>query len=185
LAGIEPTSRGFVSSLNLRNPRQIFGKDPLGLDLAPDYAARFRGEIGVETAGEHRFFLRTHAGSRLKIDGQTLVEVQAGSGEPEEASATVVLTEGWHAIEVEHYETVGGPELQLSWERPGRRREAVVPESLSTGVAWNAVAGAGGVFVVDGLPRSLSQFYVEANREGRSAAISAAPGAGALRIILE
>jgi hypothetical protein len=176
LTGLDPVSRGFISSLSLRNPREVFGKDPLGLGLAPDYAARFRGEVWIETPGEHRFFLRSHAGSRLKIGGQTILDVPTGSSESEEGSAMANLARGWHPIEVTFYETVGAATLQLDWQRPGGRREAVDPRALSTGELWNGTADARGGFAVEGLPASLSGFYVEAKH----------PGAGdALKIIWE
>jgi YD repeat-containing protein len=166
LNGLTPDRTGFVSALNIVNPRQVFGRDPFGLGFAPDYAARFSGYILIDSAGEHRFFLRSHAGSRLTIDGRLVVDVPAGTAEIEEGSGVLALDAGWHEIEVKHYETVGSPQLQLLWQRPGHRRETVAPEYMSTGDAWSAFTNERGDFVVSGVPAALDLVYGRAAKSG-------------------
>src|SRR5207302_362041 len=49
-----------ITALNIRNPNGVFGADPMGSGLVPDYAARFTGLINVTTTGVHRFWLGAH-----------------------------------------------------------------------------------------------------------------------------
>ncbi len=91
----KPDREGFVSALNTVNPHSVFGEDPFGTGMMPDYAARFRGQILADTAGDYHFFLTSHAGSRLMIDGRTIADVPYPySSGPDTVAGTVLLTPG-------------------------------------------------------------------------------------------
>ena len=127
--GRSPAATGMVSGLNLKNPGRVFGTDPLGLGLSPDFAARFDGEILVEGGGgKHTFFLSCDAGARLSIDGREVFEARIGM----DAAADIVLTAGWHRLELLYYENVGAPQLDLSWAAPGQERGPIPLRNLRT-----------------------------------------------------
>src|SRR5207244_9497873 len=98
---------------NLRNPNEIFGKDPFGVKLAPDYAVRFSGYLRITTAGDHTFFLGADEGARLKVGGITVVDIPTGNGQYQEGRGPISLAPGLIHIEVTFYESVGNIELQL------------------------------------------------------------------------
>ncbi len=166
LTGRQPGRTGFVSALNLQNPRGVFGEDPLGTGMSPDYAARFSGEINIETAGVHTFLLEAHAGARLLIDGKTVIDLAAGSA-AESSTATLELTAGRHLLEVTHFEAVAAPVLRLQWERPGQPRAVVAPNSLSPSTPWTAVTNDAGQFEIKNLPAILEVLEIRAVCESK------------------
>jgi hypothetical protein len=166
LTGLNPDRVGVVSSLAMENPSAVFGADPFGTGLTPNYAARFTGAIKVDAEGMHQFFLTSHAGSRLLIDGQVVTEVLIASG-PSTATGSVQLTPGWHAIEVDHFEASGAPELRLEWERPGISRETVDPAHLTPAHFWSAQTDTRGAFTISDFPAFLEPLEFRAVCEGR------------------
>jgi hypothetical protein len=153
----KPDRAGFVSALNIVNPHGVFGNDPFGTEMMPDYAARFRGQILADTAGDYGFFLTSHAGSRLLIDGRIVVEVPYPySSRPDTVAGAVSLTAGRHEIEVIHFEAAGSPVLRLEWEVPGGTvRQVVDPDHLIARRVWEAVSDEHGEFVISGVPSIL------------------------------
>jgi hypothetical protein len=152
----QPDREGFVSALNIVNPHGVFGNDPFGTGMMPDYAARFRGHILADSSGDYRFFLTSHAGSRLMIDGQTIAEIPLPySFDPDTAAGTVSLTVGRHEIEVLHFEAAGPPVLRLEWQAPGGTRQVVDPGHLIARKVWEAVSDERGEFVISGVPSIL------------------------------
>jgi YD repeat-containing protein len=136
LAGLQPVRTTYLSALNYPNPQQIFGKDPMGIGLGPNYAARFHGKLLVETAGSYQFQLAADAGAQLRIDRRTV-----------ENAAITELTVGEHEVEVTYYESGGVSALQLLWTPPGGIEQIVPPGSWITRSTANA-AGADGRFQV-------------------------------------
>jgi hypothetical protein len=152
-----------ITALNLRNPNGVFGFDPLGSHLAPDYAVRFTGSLNVTMAGAHRFFLGAHEGARLTIAGVTVVDISTGTGEFQEGSGEITLVPGVVPIEVTYYEGVGNAELQLSWTQPGGERQVVPPSSLGPGrQPFITTTDASGAFTLHGVPTTLDAVQVRA-----------------------
>jgi PA14 domain len=176
---------GVVSALNLRNPGLLFGTDPRGIAMWPDYAARFHGRIRAEADGEYAFYLEAHARAVLRIDGQIVAEAAATGFDALEAAGSIRLPEGWHDIEVVQYEGVGGANLALSWKRPGQTRETVTPESLSTGVWKTTATGEDGAFRISGLPAAIGSWHVVAGKPGSRTEARFAPAGQPVHLILE
>jgi hypothetical protein len=84
--------------------------------FAIDYNARF----WVSTPGKYGFALTSDDGSKLYIDGKTIID-NDGTHPPTRVTGTVKLKEGVHRIRVSYYQ---GPGFQvaliLAVSRPGR-----------------------------------------------------------------
>jgi hypothetical protein len=179
-----PRLRRVVSSINSRNPNQVFGADPFATGLAPDYAARFRGWLRVERAGRYRFFLGADDGARLMIDGRPTLEIPIGTGSFQEAVEEVELRAGLFPIEVTYLQSVGSGELQLSFEPPGSERQVVRPSQFLADLGVTAPIQDRGSFrfegvptIVDGLAVTIRAKDARGNeRTGISNAVRAVPG---------
>jgi hypothetical protein len=116
----KPAATGYVAGLDRRNPDGIFGQDPWGLRMFPDYAAQFSGWLHMPEAGQYRFALRSQEGARLRIGGQEVLMIPGGVSSSRSAEAIVTLPQGLLPLMLEHYETVASPELILEWAPPGQ-----------------------------------------------------------------
>ncbi|BCB75885.1 hypothetical protein GCM10022251_54680 [Phytohabitans flavus] len=85
--------------------------------------------IDIPAAGAYTFRLTSDDGSRLYIDDALVVDHDGLHGATPK-DGTVTLTEGYHALRVEHFEAGGGQQLTLSWQPPGAAAFAVVPNSV-------------------------------------------------------
>jgi YD repeat-containing protein len=163
LAGANPDRTTRVTALNMRSPNGVFAGDPFGVQLAPDYAARFTGWINVSVAGAHTFFLGADEGARLKVSGVTVVDVPTGKGEYQEASGTVNLSTGLIPIEVTFYESAGNVELQLSWAPPGGERQVVAPVSFVPNTQiFSAITDQSGRLTLIAVPTALEGIQIRA-----------------------
>ncbi|CAM5330991.1 hypothetical protein SFUMM280S_09223 [Streptomyces fumanus] len=117
------------------------------------------GYLVAPSDGTYVFRLTSDDGSRLTIDGSTVVDHDGLHG-AEPKDGTVQLTAGAHPLRIDHFERDGGQELRLSWRPPGADGFSVVPtEALTTdaGVVRVTAPGrkeceAGGDTPGDGLP---------------------------------
>ena len=89
-----------------------------------DYGLRFSGYISIETDGLYTFYTNSDDGSKLTIDG-TLVVNNDGLHGPVEASGTIGLGTGRHAIQVDYFESTGGAVLEASYEGPGIAKQII------------------------------------------------------------
>ncbi|BCB90479.1 hypothetical protein Psuf_077920 [Phytohabitans suffuscus] len=85
--------------------------------------------IDIPATGAYTFRLTSDDGSRLYIDDQVVIDHDGLHGATPK-DGTVTLTEGYHALRVEHFEAGGGQQLTLSWQPPGATGFAVVPNSV-------------------------------------------------------
>ena len=81
------------------------------------FAAKFSGEINVENGGKYTFSMGSDDGSKLIIDGKTIIG-NDGLHAHRTESSTITLSEGSHSIEVLYFENGGDASLQLSWSGP-------------------------------------------------------------------
>ena len=163
LTGRMPDRITRITAVNMRNPNGAFGADPMGSDLAPDYAARFTGWINVVTPGAHRFWLGAHEGARLKVAGATVVDMPTSIGLYQEGSGAIVLAPGLVPIEITYFEGAGFAELQLSVAPPDRERQVVPPASLvPPAQPFVATTDAFGTFTLRGVPTALDVIQVRA-----------------------
>ncbi|MFJ4467980.1 family 16 glycoside hydrolase [Streptomyces sp. NPDC089424] len=96
------------------------------------FVAEATGYLVAPSDGSYVFRLTSDDGSRLSLDGQTVIDHDGLHG-AEPKDGVVHLTAGSHPLRVEHFERDGGQRLQLSWKPPGAADFTVVPqEALST-----------------------------------------------------
>jgi hypothetical protein len=93
------------------------------------FGLRFRGYIDVPTTGVYGFHLSSDDGSRLTIDGESLVDNDGIHGD-RRRSGYVALEAGLHEIEVVFFQGRGGVALGLHFEGPGIEEQEVPAELL-------------------------------------------------------
>jgi hypothetical protein len=81
---------------------------------------RWTGFIRVPTAGIYEFFLESDDGSKLTLDGVTVID-NGGVHALQRKSRKVNLSAGLHAIKAEYGDAGGLAEITLSWARPGEK----------------------------------------------------------------
>jgi hypothetical protein len=122
LLGRKPNRVEVVSAVNFRNPQEVFGNDPFGVGMTPDYAARFSGYIKIDSPGRYQFILGADEGARLVLNGVTVLDAPSGNGLFREQGAAINLSPGLIPIELTYYESIGNAELQLPTFRQGANR---------------------------------------------------------------
>ncbi len=154
---------GLASAINTRNPDEVFGGDPFGVQMSPDYAARFSGWLRIETPGAYQFYLGADEGARLIVGGVTVVDIPTGHGEFQEGSGIANLPAGLIPIEVTYYDSVGNAELQLSYQPPGGRRQVVPPSALVANTQkFSVITDEAGAFSIVGIPTLLDNLAIKA-----------------------
>lgn len=103
---------------------------------AVGFGARVRGFIRVPRRGIYTFFLASDDGSRLLVDGETVVD-NDGFHSMSEKRGQVALHRGWHPLEILYFQGGGGAGLSLEIDGPRLSRRPVPP-------AWLAHALSGG-----------------------------------------
>ncbi|MFG3547451.1 family 16 glycoside hydrolase [Streptomyces sp. NPDC047725] len=97
-----------------------------------DFVTEASGYLIAPREGSYVFRLTSDDGSRLSLDGTTVIDHDGLHG-AEPKDGTVHLTAGAHPLRVDHFERGGGQRLQLAWKPPGEDAFSVVPrEALST-----------------------------------------------------
>ncbi len=88
-------------------------------DYKNEFGIRFTGKLEVKADGEHSFRLASDDGSRLSIDGKSVVS-QDGIHPPGDGKVgKVALKRGVHDFQLDYFQGGGGAELYTSWEGPG------------------------------------------------------------------
>ena len=107
-----------------------FTIDDLTLPREDAVAVVFDGQIQIPTAGDYDFFLASDDGSKLYVDGQTVVDNDGDHGVIT-ATGRVPLTAGKHAIRVEYFNGGGGSWLGAYFQGPGIPRQFIDPNLLT------------------------------------------------------
>ena len=94
-----------------------------------NFVSHVVANLTVPADGAYAFRLTSDDGSRLSVDGATVVDNDGLHG-VESKDGTVTLTAGHHALLVEYFEGGGGQQLTLAWQPPGADGFAVVPTSV-------------------------------------------------------
>jgi alpha-L-rhamnosidase len=114
-------------------PRRAVSPAGIGLDAVPrpadGFGLVFTGFLNAPADGDYRFRLASDDGSRLLIDGRTVVSNDSTHA-VSEASGTVRLAKGRHALRLEYFEGRGDESLRLDWEGPGLRTPRPLPRSV-------------------------------------------------------
>src|SRR5439155_26199017 len=119
-----------LTAINMRNQDRVFGSDPLGSRLVPDYAGRLTGWMRIAEPGVHSFVLGASEGARLTVGGVSLIDLTATNGQYREGQCAITLGAGLVPIEVAFYQGVGDGELTLSFSPPGGGTRTVSPSLL-------------------------------------------------------
>ncbi|MDA7618209.1 c-type cytochrome [Verrucomicrobia bacterium] len=106
---IEPKSSGHLEkfTLSLPVPRRN-----------NHYAIRYHGLLKIQASGVYRFGIASDDGSRLMIDGQTVVNNDGVHGR-RSRGGKIELNAGRHPFELQFFNGGGGSVLNVFWAPPG------------------------------------------------------------------
>lgn len=110
---LKPSASGVASRISLDLPATTLKKD--------GFAIRFTGNLNIPKNGRYRFWLKSDDGSRLIVDGETLIDVD-GIHPATEKDAEVTLKKGTRQIEIQYFEGGGQEVLSLQWKGPQIKR---------------------------------------------------------------
>jgi hypothetical protein len=159
------TRADHASAIDMRNPGRLFGADPYGFGMDPDYAARFSGYLRIDQAGEYTFQLAANEGARLVVGGVTVAQMPTGAGELQARSGSIQLPAGLIPIEVTCYQSVGDAELQLLYAPRGGELQPVRPEQLVTAIAeLQAQTDAFGRFAIANVPANIPAIQLSSDQ---------------------
>ena len=97
-------------------------------DLKDNFGLHAEGYIFLDKDDNIVFQLSSDDGSKLSIDGRTLIEHDGPHGmEPREAE--VALRAGYHPINIEYFQGGGGRGISLKWIRHGANSFVTIPEN--------------------------------------------------------
>ncbi len=120
-----------------------------------NFAFEFEGFIDAPAKGVYTFYTNSDDGSQLFI-GTTMVVQNDGLHPPQEASGTIPLKAGRHAIRVTMFESGGGEVLDVSWAGPGIAKTIVPAGALFRMKDPATVTLSGLAQVYDGTPRVVA-----------------------------
>ncbi len=118
---LQPAATGVAHELSI---------DGLTLPREDSVAVVFEGQITIATTGSYRFSLASDDGSKLYIDGKTVVDNDGDHGVIT-AAGGIDLQPGKHAIRVEYFNGGGGSWLGAYFEGPGIPRQFIDPNLLT------------------------------------------------------
>lgn len=125
-----------------RTVAELYGATPVKSGVAPEidfedvkppvesFGALFRATIDLDTPGEYRFWTESDDGSRLLVNGKTVVNNDGDHG-PQLKSGSVKLEAGRHEIEVLYFNSAGSGCLRVFMAVPGGGRELLRHERLT------------------------------------------------------
>lgn len=121
----KPTLKRVDKKIDFRSTGPTFPETKLD----NHFAIRWTGKIKIPKDGVYTFYLESDDGSRLVIDGKTVVD-NGGLHEMQEMQGKVELKAGEHDLRIDYFENEndGGAGCVLSWKTQGLTKE-VVPAS--------------------------------------------------------
>jgi len=135
---LTPVQEGIDANVNVPSTTLAFNNVT---GLIDNFSVRWAGQILIDQTNEVTFFVSSSEGSRLYIDGKVVVD-HGGLHTVTEKSGKVVLTGGWHDIELVMFERTGSAATVLSYQQEGGAK-AVIPSAAlrPNGVGLEAVSG--------------------------------------------
>ncbi|MBB5850219.1 family 16 glycoside hydrolase [Amycolatopsis umgeniensis] len=97
--------------------------------LGERFVSEVIGNINIAAAGQHEFRLTSDDGSRLRIDGQTVINHDGLHGATP-ATGSVQLSTGYHALRIDHFDNTNDQQVTLEWRPPGAADFTLVPNSV-------------------------------------------------------
>ncbi len=88
-------------------------------DRDNEFGFVFKANLNVPFDGDYEFYLSSDDGSRLIVDGKTVVNNDGVHPAGEAVSGKISLTAGSHQLEVDYIEFGGEESLQVAWSGPG------------------------------------------------------------------
>jgi hypothetical protein len=159
-----------VSAPLMRNPGAVFGPDPLGVGLRPDFAVRYRGWFIASLEGEFRFDVRAQAGALLAINGTTVAVIDGeGTG-----TGRIALKAGAATLELIHYDNIGASEIEIVVTPPGGVSASLPRSALWSEEPTGAVTDENGEFTVVNVPLGLQRIRLAAVAETPSGTFAGA-----------
>ena len=127
LEGKKPVLKRIDKTINFRSTGPTFP----GTKLDNHFAIKWTGKIKIPKDGDWIFFLESDDGSRLIIDGRTVVD-NGGLHEMQTQTGDAQLKEGEHTIQIDYFENEndGGAGCVLSWKTKGMDKEIVPATAL-------------------------------------------------------
>ncbi|MCP4320792.1 MAG: hypothetical protein GY951_04370 [Psychromonas sp.] len=101
--------------------------NPDGIQQSDDFSVQWQGLINLPQDGEYEFVLQSDDGSRLYIDDSVFIDNWGFHG-VEEKSNKQYFTRGYHTLEVDYIEAMGGATIKLFIKAPNGNLENI-PES--------------------------------------------------------
>ncbi|RSM81667.1 DUF1080 domain-containing protein [Kibdelosporangium aridum] len=93
------------------------------------FVSEVTGNINITTAGTYQFRLTSDDGSRLRIDGQVVINNDGLHG-PTPVTGSIQLSPGYHALRIDHFDNLYDQQVTLEWQPPGASGFVVVPNSV-------------------------------------------------------
>ena len=110
------------------------------LDQAP-FSVAWEGTIFIPQSGAYALGARSGGSSRVRIDGELIVDNPGQGDETLRVLETLRVAKGWHSLEINCLDCAGGP-MELYWRAPGKEPEIVPQEALCTvPLASNGLSG--------------------------------------------
>lgn len=112
--------------------------DPPLIDIRPatrpdNFGFVFTGTLIVPEDGEYTFVLDSDDGSRLTLDGKTVIDHDGIHGEGRPKRTVVRLAKGRIPLRLDYFQGVFGKGLNLHWSGPGfQRRPLSASEAVTT-----------------------------------------------------
>ena len=88
------------------------------------YLLQEAGGFEIAETGLYRFFLTSDDGAWLRVDDETLVDVD-GEHEPKEDDGEIALAKVTHQIEIFYFQGTEGKELRAEMEGPAQKRAPI------------------------------------------------------------
>jgi len=121
LAQMKPKASGVVPKIIMNVPQKT---------QADGFALRFTGNVVVPKSGRYTFFTHSDDGSRLYLNGKLVVNNDGNHGMVEK-SGSLDLSAGVHSIIVTYFDSGGGDGLNVTWQGPGIRKQAIPADRLA------------------------------------------------------
>ena len=127
LEGKKPALARVDKTVNFRSTGPTFP----GTKLDSHFAIRWTGKIKIPKDAAYTFYLESDDGSRLLIDGKTVVD-NGGLHDMQEQESNVELKAGEHDLKIDYFENEndGGAGCVLSWKMKGQTKEVVPASAL-------------------------------------------------------
>lgn len=136
-SGVNWTSLPVLGPLTVAQQGAVSTVDVTPRKRRSNYTFRYTGYVNVPTSGLYAFTLKSGDGSKLTIDGQTVINFDGIRNSTDSGTGWLALQAGQHAIDLQYFRGAGNDLLDglgLFYEGPGVAM-AEIPASAFTRVA--------------------------------------------------